>query len=75
MALTSLHISLSTSNTHMHVLEYTQSFTETTPHQQQRVLLPSEGTSNTTCSMLMPCRWARTSSGVQFAPVLRISDA
>ena len=51
---------------HPHVFECT-----TTSHQQQWVLLSSEGTSNTTCSMGGPYRWPGTSSGVQFGPVLR----
>ena len=42
-----------------------------TPHQQQWMLLPSEGTGNTTGSMGESCRWSEPSSDVQFAPVLR----
>ena len=54
---------------HPHVFEHTT--TASTCHQQQWVLLSSEGTSNTTDSMGSPCRWPGTSSGVQFGPVLR----
>ena len=53
---------------HPHVFECTS--TEPTSHQQQWVLLSSEGTCNTTGIMGVPCRWPGTSSGVQFGPVL-----
>ena len=53
---------------HTHVFKYTITETATTSHQQQQwVPLPSEGTSNTTCSMGVSCRWPGTPSGVQFA--------
>ena len=50
---------------------HTKISSTSTPHQQQWMLLPSEGTSNTTGSMGKSCRWSKSSSGVQFAPVLR----
>ena len=56
---------------HPHVFEHTSIAIVSTFHQQQRVLLSSEGTSNTTGSMVEPRTWPGTSSGVQFGPVLR----
>ena len=50
---------------------HTKISSTSTSHQQQWMLLPSEGTSNTTGSMGKSCRWSKSSSGIQFAPVLR----